>query len=176
MSRLVSTMPPTPVSCHRYTKGESDFLQRWMNYSQFFVVGIIQSCPLVLLMWLPLYRLVVGIQVGAIQTVIILNQACSQGKTPISITPTDRPAGSEHKEASGIAFAASLKLASCLPGHRQRHEIWARTNSPPCSPPEDPAGVSPTRWHPGVPTCPPPKYPGPVGCPGWQQGFACRGY
>ena len=89
----LSTMPPSPVPRHRYAKGEPDFLQRWMNYSQFFVVGIIQSCPLVLLMRLPLYRLVVGIQVGAIQAVVILNQACGEEKIPVSATPAECSAG-----------------------------------------------------------------------------------
>ena len=42
-------------------------------YSQLLVVSVVQSCPLVLLMRLPFYGLVVGIQVGAIQAVIVLN-------------------------------------------------------------------------------------------------------
>ena len=60
-----------------------------MKDSQLFVVGIVQSCPLVLLMWLPLYRLVVGIQVGAVQAVVILNQACGQGKIWIYYNPSN---------------------------------------------------------------------------------------
>lgn len=74
---------PAPVPRHRYTDGDSSCLPRWASDSQFFVVGIIQSCPLVLLVRLPLYGLVVGIQVGAIQAVVILNQAWGEGRRPI---------------------------------------------------------------------------------------------
>lgn len=103
-----------PVPCHRHTKGESAFLQRRVNDSQFFVVGIIQGCPLVLLMWLPLYRLVVGIQVGAVQAVVVLNQACREGKIPVSITPT-RAFGCVRAEGSDWHCVASLKLARAPP-------------------------------------------------------------
>lgn len=60
----------------------------FLNYSQLFVVGIVQSRPLVLLVRLPLDRLVVGIQVGAVQTVVILNQACGEGENT-DFNPSD---------------------------------------------------------------------------------------
>lgn len=68
-------MLPTPVACHSRQERESHFFQQQGNYSQLLVVGIVQSCPLVLLVWLPLDGLEVGVQVGAVQAVVILNQA-----------------------------------------------------------------------------------------------------
>lgn len=78
LSHISSGMLPTPVACHLHKECESHFPQRRGNYSQLLVVGIVQSCPLVLLVRLPLDGLEVGIQVGAVQAVIILNQACGE--------------------------------------------------------------------------------------------------
>lgn len=49
------------------------------GHSQLLVVSIIQGRPLVLLMWLPFNRLVVGIQIGATEAVTVLQEAWREG-------------------------------------------------------------------------------------------------
>ena len=52
---------------------------RGTNHSQLLVVSVVQRCPLVLLMWLPLDRLVVGVQVGAAEAVTVLQETWREG-------------------------------------------------------------------------------------------------
>lgn len=51
---------------------------RWLGgtgHSQLLVVSVIQSRPLVLLMWLPFDGLVVGVQIGATEAITVLQEA-----------------------------------------------------------------------------------------------------
>lgn len=95
---------PNPSGLHQ--ERDSHFSQQQRNYSQLLVVGIVESCPLVLLVWLPLDGLEVGVQVGAVQAVIILNQAWGEhwnGLNPDFVHWAEHPEGWEPKEATGTA-------------------------------------------------------------------------
>lgn len=93
------------MACHLHEECKSHFFQQ-RNYSQLLVVGIVQSCPFVLLVWLPLDGLEVGVQVGAVQAVVILNQACGERQNGLNpdFTPwAEYPEGWEPKEVTGTA-------------------------------------------------------------------------
>ena len=58
------------------------------GHSQLLVVRVVQCCPLVLLMWLPLDGLVVGVQVGATEAVIVLQETWREGTPTWALGPT----------------------------------------------------------------------------------------
>lgn len=118
LSHIASGMFPTPVARHLHEECESHFFQRRRNYSQLLVVGIVQSCPLVLLVWLPLDGLEVGIQVGAVQAVVILNQACGAWlkriKIPIFVSGLSIQRGGSPRKRLAL-LEASLLAARAAP-------------------------------------------------------------
>lgn len=76
------------------------------DHLQLFVVRIVQCRPLVLLMRLPLDGLVVGVQVGATETIIVLQETWREG------TPMWAPA--PHPTLKGGPPAGSSKPATYL--------------------------------------------------------------
>lgn len=66
--------------------GDREGLGGGTDHSQLLVVCIVQRRPLVLLMWLPLDGLVVGVQVGATEAIIVLQETWQEG-TAMGPTP-----------------------------------------------------------------------------------------
>lgn len=62
-----------------------------MRHSQLFVVCIVQRGPLVLLMRLPLDGLIVGVQVGAAEAVIVLQETWEEQAPVWALGPSSQP-------------------------------------------------------------------------------------
>lgn len=111
---------------------EGRVARRWGRaaHSQLLVVGIVQCRPLVLLMRLPLDGLVIGVQVGATEAVIVLQETWTGGMLggPGAPTPNQKgrprpvPAGQPHTWRGGTWWVPRWSLD---PGDAERQGAGA---------------------------------------------------
>lgn len=73
--------------------GDQEGWGRGTGHLQLLVVCVVQRCPLVLLMRLPLDGLVVGIQVGATKAIIVLQETWREGAPMWALRPTPQLQG-----------------------------------------------------------------------------------